>query len=230
MAVEHSNAKSIHMFAHISDIDPGAIGADKAWVDPATSPPKLKIRNKQNDGWITIGGDFTLEEVLDAVQEYLGSEFLTFSDGIVLTYNAVTKRLNIGFDDSESQALLNERLEAIEAEMLTKQPKIQEYLYTTGVEIPNGSSTLLELPVNCKICLIDSLQVNKNCLLKIYLTEDTNEGDLIINKNLVANTEPRILASPVPAKTSSGTLWMLITNNDASGLLNITVKFTPIAL
>lgn len=60
MGFEHVNAKSIHKFAIISDIDPGAIGADKGWVDMSKTLPQLKIRNKQNDGWILVGGDVVL--------------------------------------------------------------------------------------------------------------------------------------------------------------------------
>lgn len=52
--MEHRNIAgldALHQFSLRSAVDPGAIGAEKGWLDTSTNPPRLKVRNATNDGW-----------------------------------------------------------------------------------------------------------------------------------------------------------------------------------
>jgi hypothetical protein len=46
--------EAIHPAAYITSSDPGAVGADKLWIDTTTDPPVLKRRNSADDGWIDV--------------------------------------------------------------------------------------------------------------------------------------------------------------------------------
>lgn len=46
--------EAIHPAAYITASDPGAVGADKLWIDTTTDPPVLKRRNSTDDGWVTF--------------------------------------------------------------------------------------------------------------------------------------------------------------------------------
>lgn len=46
--------EAIHQAAYIQSSDPGAVGADKLWIDTTTDPPQLKRRNSSDDGWVTV--------------------------------------------------------------------------------------------------------------------------------------------------------------------------------
>lgn len=73
MAIDHAKAKTIHKFAFISDTDPGAVGADKGWVDRSVTPPVLKVRNRNNDGWIIVG--FNLDLLESMLESMVQSRF-----------------------------------------------------------------------------------------------------------------------------------------------------------
>jgi hypothetical protein len=62
----HKNVPTdeIHALGPQSTSDPGAIGAGKFWFDTNYSPPMLKVRNSDDDGWIPIGAIL----VMDATQ------------------------------------------------------------------------------------------------------------------------------------------------------------------
>jgi hypothetical protein len=53
--IEHKDLTSIHRFAYVSNVNPGAVGAYKAWVDTSVTPNKLKIRGASNSFWIDVG-------------------------------------------------------------------------------------------------------------------------------------------------------------------------------
>lgn len=55
MAIEHEDVTSIHRIAHVSSIDPGAVGAYKGWIDTTTTPHILKVRNAGNSAWVQVG-------------------------------------------------------------------------------------------------------------------------------------------------------------------------------
>lgn len=69
--MEHRNITgldALHPF-HIRQAgDPGAIGADKGWLDTSVSPPRLRIRNATNTGWDdpTASGASVLPAVANA--------------------------------------------------------------------------------------------------------------------------------------------------------------------
>lgn len=47
--------KAIHQAAYVQSSDPGAIGAYKDWYDTTSDPAVHKVRNADNDGWLTVG-------------------------------------------------------------------------------------------------------------------------------------------------------------------------------
>jgi hypothetical protein len=52
----HATATSIHLGAVISNVDPGAQGGRKLWVDTSSAPPfQLKVRNAGDTGWDVVG-------------------------------------------------------------------------------------------------------------------------------------------------------------------------------
>lgn len=53
--VQHADLTSIHPFAHIGSSDPGAVGANKGWIDTTTTPSVLKKRKSDNTGWDVVG-------------------------------------------------------------------------------------------------------------------------------------------------------------------------------
>src|SRR5688572_21879169 len=55
MSIQHANLNSIHKFAYVQELDPGAIGAYKGWVDTSSSPYILRVRNSTNTGWDEVG-------------------------------------------------------------------------------------------------------------------------------------------------------------------------------
>ena len=57
MARNHEDALSIHKGAYVSSSDPGAVGAQKLWVDTSSGPPfTMKVRNAGNSAWQAVGG------------------------------------------------------------------------------------------------------------------------------------------------------------------------------
>lgn len=56
MSKEHEDLTSIHPFAFVDDSDPGAVGADKGWIDTDHQIPELKYRNGDNDDWVSLTG------------------------------------------------------------------------------------------------------------------------------------------------------------------------------
>lgn len=54
--IEHKDLTSIHPFAFVSDTEPDAelLAANKGWIDTSVNPPHFKLRNEDNDGWITL--------------------------------------------------------------------------------------------------------------------------------------------------------------------------------
>lgn len=55
MSIQHEDTTSIHRFAFVSNSNPGAVGAFKAWVDTNTNPHILKIRDSGNSSWVQVG-------------------------------------------------------------------------------------------------------------------------------------------------------------------------------
>lgn len=59
MSIQHRNlsgADAVHPAWYVSASDPGAVGADKGWVDTSAGPPyQLKKRNTGNTAWEAIG-------------------------------------------------------------------------------------------------------------------------------------------------------------------------------
>lgn len=52
----HQDLTSIHLGAYVASSDPGAVGADKLWVDTSSGPPyALKKRNGADSGWEDVG-------------------------------------------------------------------------------------------------------------------------------------------------------------------------------
>lgn len=52
----HADSPGIHKGAYVQATDPGAVGADKLWVDTSTAAPYLlKRRNAANSGWDAVG-------------------------------------------------------------------------------------------------------------------------------------------------------------------------------
>lgn len=105
MAIEHENVTSIHRFAYVSNSDPGAVGANKGWVDTNNTPYTFKIRNVSNTGWVQIGEILTgsnvgTGEILFKSKTGQVFEFKTLvaDSGIVLTPAANT--LTIGINPS----------------------------------------------------------------------------------------------------------------------------------
>jgi hypothetical protein len=52
--MEHRNITgldALHPFTIRQAVDPGAVGADKGWLDTSTDPPTLRVRNATNTGW-----------------------------------------------------------------------------------------------------------------------------------------------------------------------------------
>ncbi|MGH3428476.1 MAG: hypothetical protein ACRDQZ_13065 [Mycobacteriales bacterium] len=57
--MEHRNITgldALHPFSIRQAIDPGAIGADKGWLDTSVDPPVLRVRNSTNTGWDVASG------------------------------------------------------------------------------------------------------------------------------------------------------------------------------
>lgn len=54
--VQHKELGSVHLFAYVSETDPGAIGPQKGWVDTGLGVGNylLKIRNDADDGWVVV--------------------------------------------------------------------------------------------------------------------------------------------------------------------------------
>lgn len=60
--VQHSNLTApaaIHPAAYVSSSDPGAVGANKLWIDTTTSSYRVKIRNAGNTAWSTVQNPIT---------------------------------------------------------------------------------------------------------------------------------------------------------------------------
>lgn len=57
MALEHEDLESVHRFAHVSESDPGAVGALKGWIDTSLDPPALKYRSADNTEWKEVISD-----------------------------------------------------------------------------------------------------------------------------------------------------------------------------
>ena len=58
--VKHADVTSIHLGSYVSASDPGAVGANKLWVDTSSGPPyQLKRRNAADDGWENVGAAAT---------------------------------------------------------------------------------------------------------------------------------------------------------------------------
>lgn len=86
--VQHSNltgSAAIHPAAYVSSSDPGAVGANKLWIDTTLTAYRIKIRNSTNTAWTTVQNPVT-----------------TLGDLIYGSTNGNLARLPIG---SEGQAL-----------------------------------------------------------------------------------------------------------------------------
>lgn len=59
MSIEHVDVTSIHRFAYVSNSDPGAVGANKGWVDTSGSNYIFKIRNAGNTAWNVVSAVYT---------------------------------------------------------------------------------------------------------------------------------------------------------------------------
>ena len=60
--VQHSNltgSAAVHPAAYVSSSDPGAVGANKLWIDTTTASYRLKIRNATNAAWVTVQNPVT---------------------------------------------------------------------------------------------------------------------------------------------------------------------------
>lgn len=60
--VEHSNltgATAIHPAAYIQSSDPGAVGANKLWIDTTTTASVWKRRNSINTAWTVVNQAMT---------------------------------------------------------------------------------------------------------------------------------------------------------------------------
>jgi len=55
MAIQHADSAQIHKFAYVQPTDPGAVGAQKGWVDTSNPTAFLKVRNDANSGWVNLG-------------------------------------------------------------------------------------------------------------------------------------------------------------------------------
>jgi len=54
MTVEHADLTSIHPAAYVAATDPGAVGAQKLWIDTSLTQPTVKLRNAGNTAWTDL--------------------------------------------------------------------------------------------------------------------------------------------------------------------------------
>lgn len=81
MSIQHEDADQIHKFAYISAVDPGAVGAHKAWLRTTTLPARLLTRNALDTAWNDLFLDDDAWDTLGVLTA------LTPSDGDVLQYD-----------------------------------------------------------------------------------------------------------------------------------------------
>lgn len=102
MAVIHKNLtgdEAIHPSAYIQSADPGAVGADKQWVDTTSGSSLasgwlLKFRNAGNAAWTTA------LDLLTTLASYVTKATLTTKgDLYVATASATVTRLGVGTND-----------------------------------------------------------------------------------------------------------------------------------
>lgn len=62
--VQHADLTSIHPFAYVGSSDPGAVGANKGWIDTTTTPPILKKRKSDDSGWDVVSNDKSLSDAI----------------------------------------------------------------------------------------------------------------------------------------------------------------------
>lgn len=73
--MEHRNITgldAVHPFTIRQAADPGAIGADKGWLDDSIAPPKLKVRNATNTGWEIPSAGGEVKAFVDAAARNAG--------------------------------------------------------------------------------------------------------------------------------------------------------------
>ncbi len=238
MGTKHKDAKDIHKFAYVSDVDPGAIGADKGWVDMSKMPPQFKVRNKNNDGWILIGGD--LAEMLDILSAQISN--LTTQLGTkanktnqINGYELANPSIQLDASDIGLGAVNNTSDEAKPvstpqaAALSGKQPVIVENQFGKLLTLNTNAEAQYEILVESKLCSIDNLSATKDCLVQIYNNENFNEPALVIERELTGDAES-VIASPVLVKTTMNKVYVSVINRGTSGEMIVTVKFTPIAL
>jgi hypothetical protein len=91
MPFQHRNltgSDAVHPAAFVASSDPGAVGADKFWVDTSSGPPyALKKRNAANSAWEAVGGGTVSSVALTVPAEFSVSGSPVTSTGTL----AVTK-------------------------------------------------------------------------------------------------------------------------------------------
>jgi hypothetical protein len=56
---QQTGASAVHPSAFIQSTDPGAVGANKFWVNTTTAAGVLNRRNSTNTAWVTVGNGMT---------------------------------------------------------------------------------------------------------------------------------------------------------------------------
>jgi hypothetical protein len=84
--------EAIHPAAYVASADPGAVGADKLWIDTTTTPPIIKKRNAGDAGWDVVHDPDDFATPADVAAVELGDladvDTSGVADGDVLTYDS----------------------------------------------------------------------------------------------------------------------------------------------
>lgn len=56
---QQTGASAVHPAAFVASVDPGAVGANKFWIDTTLSAYRIKIRNSANTAWVVVQNPVT---------------------------------------------------------------------------------------------------------------------------------------------------------------------------
>lgn len=159
-----TGSDAFHPFAFIGSSDPGAIGADKGWIDTTSTPAILKYRNAANTGWIT----------------YTGQTGASGADGANGIFSAIASQAEAeaGTDNVKGMSPLRtaQAIAALGSGGGSGASYNSSVTHTTASMADSASVT--EAVTIAKSCMLSRLTVDKPCRVRVYRNAAFASADL----------------------------------------------------
>lgn len=132
MAIEHSNLTSIHRMAYVSNVDPGAVGAYKGWIDTNSTPYILKVRNAGNSAWVQVG------EILTGSNVGTGENIFKTKNGQVFEFKTLVADAGVVLTPAANTLTIGLNPSAISGPQVNQFYTVRWVLTQSGTGNPTG--------------------------------------------------------------------------------------------